>query len=102
MPQPGLRDGRTGGADDDHPLVVVVVERQALDQVRAAVTLARRTARGPGRLTVAVKPDGDAGLLATALPAFEALIGHCVAERAVRPRDSGPLTAERACGAARR
>lgn len=52
--------------------------RHALDQVQAAAALARRAARAPGRLTIAVKPDGDAGLLATVLPGFEALVGHPV------------------------
>jgi DNA-binding transcriptional LysR family regulator len=46
--------------------------RRALDQVGATVALTRRAATRPGRLVLAVKPDGDAGLLATALPTFEA------------------------------
>jgi len=52
--------------------------RQALDQVETAVTLTRRAARSPGRLTIAVKPDGDAGLLAAVLPGFEAHLGQHV------------------------
>lgn len=52
--------------------------RHALDQIEAAVTLSRRAARTPGRLAIAVKPDGDAGLLATTLPGFEAVSGHHV------------------------
>lgn len=43
----------------------------AVDAVRAAVNLTRRTGPGPSRLVVAVKPDGDAGLLEAALPGFE-------------------------------
>ncbi|MFI0720110.1 LysR family transcriptional regulator [Streptomyces sp. NPDC021224] len=62
----------------DAGTVLLREARQALDQLAAAVTLARRAARGPGRLTVAVKPDGDAGLLATALPGLEALLGDRV------------------------
>jgi DNA-binding transcriptional LysR family regulator len=46
--------------------------RRALDQVSAAVALARRAAHEPGRLVVAVKPDGDAGLLDAAVATFEA------------------------------
>ena len=45
--------------------------RRALDQVAAAVELARRAAHEPGRLVVAVKPDGDAGLLDAAVATFE-------------------------------
>jgi DNA-binding transcriptional LysR family regulator len=57
-----------------------VLEREAskaLDQARAAVELARRAYRAPGRLVVAVKPDGDAGALAEVLPSLEAE-GHAV------------------------
>lgn len=57
-----------------------VLQREAtrvLDQARAAVELTRRAHRAPGRLVVAVKPDGDAGALAEVLPAMESS-GHAV------------------------
>jgi DNA-binding transcriptional LysR family regulator len=57
-----------------------VLEREArrvLDQAAAAVELTRRAHRAPGRLVVAVKPDGDAGALEQVLPAMESS-GHRV------------------------
>ena len=57
-----------------------VLQREAarvLDQARAAVQLTRRAHRSPGRLVIAVKPDGDAGALVEVLPALEAE-GHVI------------------------
>lgn len=50
--------------------VFLAESRKALDAVEAAVRRTQRVGQGVPRLTVAMKPDGDAGLLERILPVF--------------------------------